>query len=261
MVPLELSVSEMRIGEQRKFTGIVHDLSARVQIEGRLREQAALAKLGEMAAVIAHEVKNPLAGIRGAMQVFGGRMSKDDASAPVLKDIVARIDSLDQMMKDMLLFARPPKLKRAPTEVARLVGMIASLLSQDPALRELEIEIDGAAPPVSADADMLGIVFQNLIINGAHAMHGKGRIRIAIDTGNSSCQIAFIDQGPGISPEIRDKIFTPFFTTKSRGSGLGLPTAKRLVEAHDGEIAIDCPPGGGTTVVVRLPLGVEHHPA
>ena len=104
----------------------------RVQMESRLRDQAALAKLGEMAAVVAHEVKNPLAGIRGAMQVFGSRMSPDDASAQVLKDIVARIDSLDQMMKDMLLFARPPKLKRTPTEVAPLISMTASLLSQDP---------------------------------------------------------------------------------------------------------------------------------
>jgi signal transduction histidine kinase len=88
-------------------------------MESRLRDQAALAKLGEMAAVVAHEVKNPLAGIRGAMQVFGSRMSPDDASAQVLKDIVARIDSLDQMMKDMLLFARPPKLKRTPTHPRR----------------------------------------------------------------------------------------------------------------------------------------------
>jgi signal transduction histidine kinase len=118
--PLHLSVGQMTNDGERKFTGILHDLSARVQMEGQMREQAALAKLGEMAAVIAHEVKNPLAGIRGAMQVFGRRMSKDDASAPVLKDIVARIDSLDQMMKDMLLFARPPTLKRAPMEVARL---------------------------------------------------------------------------------------------------------------------------------------------
>ena len=98
-------------------------------------------------------------------------------------------------------------------------------------------------------------MFQNLLINGAHAMHGKGSIRVAIDTVDTSCQIAFIDRGPGIPADIRDKIFTPFFTTKSRGSGLGLPTAKRLVEAHDGEITIDCPPAGGTTVVVRLPLG------
>ena len=103
---------------------------------------------------------------------------------------------------------------------------------------------------------MLKIVFQNLLINGAHAMKGKGRIRVAVDAIDSTCQIAFIDSGPGIPTEIREKIFTPFFTTKSRGSGLGLPTAKRLIEAHDGQIAIDCPPAGGTTVVVRLPLGI-----
>lgn len=187
--------------------------------------------------------------------MFGSRMSPDDASAQVLKDIVARIDSLDQMMKDMLLFARPPKLRRAPIELAPLVTMTANLLRQDPALSELDITIDGTAPPVSADADMLRIVFQNLLINSAHAMRGKGSIRVAIDTVNSSCQIAFIDRGPGIPREIREKIFTPFFTTKARGSGLGLPTAKRLIEAHDGQIAIDCPPAGGTTVVIRLPLG------
>ena len=131
-----------------------------------------------------------------------------------------------------------------------------SLLSQDPALREVDIEVDGAAPPVSADADMLRIVFQNLLINGAHAMHGKGtdprrrrhRRLIVPDRVHRSA-------APGFRADIRDKIFTPFFTTKSRGSGLGLPTAKRLIEAHDGQIAIDCPPAGGTTVVVRLPLG------
>jgi len=255
--PLHLSVGQITIEGERKFTGILHDLSARVQMEGQMREQAALAKLGEMAAVIAHEVKNPLAGIRGAMQVFSSRMSPDDVSAQVVKDIVARIDSLDQMMKDMLVFARPPKLKRAPTDVAPLVTMTASLLSQDPALSEVDIQVDGTAPTVSADADLLRIVFQNLLINGAQAMHGKGSIRVAIDTVDSSCRIAFIDRGPGVPPEIREKVFTPFFTTKSRGSGLGLPTAKRLIEAHNGQITIDCPPAGGTTVVVRLPLGTS----
>jgi two-component system sensor kinase FixL len=255
--PLHLAVGQITIEGARKFTGILHDLSDRVQMESRLREQAALAKLGEMAAVIAHEVKNPLAGIRGAMQVFGSRIPPDDASGRVVKDIVARIDSLDQMMKDMLLFARPPKLRLAPTEIAPLVAMTASLLRQDPALSELDIRVEGTAPPVLADADMLRIVFQNLLINGAHAMHGTGSIRVTIDTVDASCQIAFIDRGPGIPPEIRDKIFTPFFTTKSRGSGLGLPTAKRLIEAHNGQIAIDSPPAGGTTVIVRLPLGTS----
>jgi PAS domain S-box-containing protein len=252
--PLHLSVGQITMHDERKFTGILHDLSGRVEIEGQLREQAALAKLGEMAAVIAHEVKNPLAGIRGAIQVLGDQLSGDGKKAQVLKEIVSRIDALDQMMKDLLLFARPPKPRHAPTDLVPLVTTTAHLLSEDPALKEVDVEVEGSAPTISADPDMLRIVFQNLLINGAHAMHGKGRIRVAIGAVDSRCQIAFIDSGPGIPTEIREKIFTPFFTTKTRGSGLGLPTAKRLIEAHNGQIAIDCPPAGGTAVVIRLPI-------
>jgi PAS domain S-box-containing protein len=252
--PLHLSVGQITMHDERKFTGILHDLSGRVEIEGQLREQVALAKLGEMAAVIAHEVKNPLAGIRGAIQVLGDQLSGDGKKAQVLKEIVSRIDALDQMMKDLLLFARPPKPRHAPTDLVPLVTTTAHLLSEDPALKEVDVEVEGSAPTISADPDMLRIVFQNLLINGAHAMHGKGRIRVAIGAVDSRCQIAFIDSGPGIPTEIREKIFTPFFTTKTRGSGLGLPTAKRLIEAHNGQIAIDCPPAGGTAVVIRLPI-------
>jgi two-component system sensor kinase FixL len=252
--PLHLSVGEIMLQGERKFTGILHDLTSRVQMEGQLREQEALAKLGEMAAVIAHEVKNPLAGIRGAIQVFGGRMMQQGTNTQILTEIVARIDALDQMMKDLLLFARPPKPKRTPIDLVPLVKTTVNLLSTDPALRDVDIYIEGTAPPVSADADMLRVVFQNLLINGAHAMQGKGRIRVAVEPVDTTCEIAFVDGGPGIPPEIREKIFTPFFTTKSRGSGLGLPTVKRFVEAHDGQIAIDCPPAGGTAVVIRLPM-------
>jgi signal transduction histidine kinase len=212
-----------------------------------------------MAAVIAHEVKNPLAGIRGAIQVFTSRMpAQEGTSTTVLKEIVARIDALDQMMKDLLLYARPPKPKHAPTELVSLVTSTADLLTQDPAFHEVDVQIDGQAPPVAADAEMLRIVFQNLLINGGHAMKGKGRIRVAVDTIDSTCQIAFSDAGPGIPNEIREKIFTPFFTTKARGSGLGLPTAKRFIEAHNGQIAIEFPPAGGTTVVIRLPMDTAH---
>jgi two-component system sensor kinase FixL len=253
--PLHLSVGEITIQGERKFTGILHDLTSRVQMEGRLREQEALAKLGEMAAVIAHEVKNPLAGIRGAIQVFGGRMMQEGTNSEILTEIVTRLDALDQMMKDLLLFARPPKPKRKPIDLVPLVKTTVSLLSADPALQELSIEIAGAAPPVHVDADMLRVVFQNLLINSAHAMQGKGRIRVAVESADSTCEIAFADGGPGIPMEIREKIFTPFFTTKSRGSGLGLPTVKRFVEAHDGQITINCPADGGTTVVIRLPMG------
>jgi two-component system sensor kinase FixL len=258
-LPLHLSVGEITVNGERKFTGILHDLTGRVQMEAQLREQAALAKLGEMAAVIAHEVKNPLAGIRGAVQVFGKQMAESGTKTQlqIMKEIISRIDALDQMMKDLLLFARPPKPKRSPIEVVPLVTATASLLSEDPALKQIDVEVEGSAPAVSADPDMLRIVLQNLLINSAHALNGKGRIRIAVGNIDSTCQIAVIDNGPGIPSEIREKIFTPFFTTKSRGSGLGLPTAKRLIEAHDGQIAIDCPAAGGTAVVVRLPIRAE----
>lgn len=107
--PLHLSVGEILIDGQRRFTGIVHDLSSRVRMEERLREEGALARLGEMAAVIAHEVKNPLAGIRGAIEIIGKRLPEGGRHVPVIAEILARIDALNEMMQDLLTFARPPK--------------------------------------------------------------------------------------------------------------------------------------------------------
>jgi two-component system sensor kinase FixL len=251
--PLHLSVGETISDGERRFTGILHDLTERVALEARLREQNALAKLGEMAAVIAHEVKNPLAGIRGAVQVIGGRLPAGNTDAPMMKEIVARIDSLSAMMKDLLLFAKPPAPKRQPTDLAALVRMTADLLKTDHEARNVAVEVTGSAPPVRADAEMLKMVIQNLLINGAHAMHGRGTIRVEVEAFGSGCRISIADDGPGIAPEIRDKIFTPFFTTKHRGTGLGLPTAKRFIEAHNGAITVECPPSGGTIVTIQLP--------
>jgi two-component system sensor kinase FixL len=251
--PLHLSVGETVMEGEHRFTGILHDLTARVAMEEQLREQGALAKLGEMAAVIAHEVKNPLAGIRGVVQVIGKRLPADSTDARMMQEIVSRIDSLDGLMKDLLLFARPPKPQRQSTEIGALVRITADLLRRDQALAGLRIDISGTAPPVTVDPEMIKMVIHNLLINGAHAMHSVGTIRVAISTGAGECAIAVTDGGPGIPADIRDKMFAPFFTTKSKGTGLGLPTAKRFVEAHQGQIVVDCPATGGTTVTVRLP--------
>jgi PAS domain S-box-containing protein len=221
--PLHLSVGEMTVSGDRKFTGILHDLSARVRIEEQLREQSTLARLGEMAAVIAHEVKNPLAGIRGAIQVIGGRLPAGSRDASMTKEIVARIDALNDLMKDLLLFARPPLPRLTAVEITRLVAATADLLKEDPALKGVRVEVDGSVPPIDADPELLKIVFQNLLMNGAQAMQGAGTIRVFVKTIDSSCHIVFSDAGPGIPEAIREKIFTPFFTTKARGSGLGLP--------------------------------------
>jgi two-component system sensor kinase FixL len=252
--PLHLSVGEMALGGDRKFTGILRDLTERVLMEEQLREQAALVKLGEMAAVIAHEVKNPLAGIRGAVQVVGGRLPKESREAVVVGEVIARVDALNALVQDLLLFARPPTPNSRPLDVMAILEVTAELMANDPVLRGVRVDVEGSSPPVVGDGEMLRIVFLNLLINGAQAMAGQGRIRVSLRPSDAVCRIAFADDGPGIAPGTRGRIFDPFFTTKARGSGLGLPTSKRFVEAHHGMIDIDCPAGGGTTVTVVLPL-------
>jgi two-component system sensor kinase FixL len=251
--PVHLSVGEMRIGGEPKFTGILHDLSARVQLEVQLREQAALTRLGEMAAVVAHEVKNPLTGIRGAIQVIGGRLPPGSKDEAIAREIVSRIDALNDLMKDLLLFARPPQPHKAPIDMLSLTRTVADLVSGDPSLHALTIEVSGSSIPVNADAELLKIVIQNLLLNAAHAMQGQGQIRVTVTSLDSRCRIDIADNGPGIPPHVREKLFTPFFTTKSRGTGLGLSTARRFLEAHEGTIDVMCPPEGGTTVTLELP--------
>jgi signal transduction histidine kinase len=255
--PVQLSVGEMSVAGGRKFTGIIHDLSARVRVEAQLREQAALVRLGEMAAVIAHEVKNPLAAVRGAIQVIGKRLPAGGREASVVTDIIARIDTLNALVKDLLLFARPPQPKPMPIDIVTLLSATATLLAEDASHRDVRVTISGTAPKIMADAELLKIAFVNLLINGAQAMQGQGDIRIDISAENGACRIAVADSGPGIPAEVRDKLFTPFVTTKARGTGLGLSTVKRLVEAHQGRIRVDSPPGGGTTVTIDLPIATS----
>jgi two-component system sensor kinase FixL len=252
--PLHLAVGEVSIEGESKFTGILHDLTNRVALEIRLREQSALTRLGEMAAVVAHEVKNPLTGIRGAIQVIGSRLPAGSKDVHIVGDIVARIDALNDLMKDLLLFARPPQPRMGKVHVISLVKTVAELVRQDPALTDLRVEIDGEAPVLTADAELLKIVIQNLLINGAQAMQGRGLIQVVVTSDAGMCQITIADHGPGIPPEVRDRLFTPFFTTKARGTGLGLSTAKRLVEAHGGTLTIESPATGGTIAAIRLPV-------
>jgi two-component system, LuxR family, sensor kinase FixL len=252
--PVHLSVGEMTLDGQRKFTGILHDLTSRVAMEERLREQAALVRLGEMAAVIAHEVKNPLAAVRGAIQVIGTRLGAASREAAVVTDIIARIDTLNELVRDLLLFARPPQPRPLPVDVRSVLSMTVDLLRGDDTHAAVRVTIAGEAPPIMADVELLKIVFLNLLINSAQAMKGQGGITIDVSSDGGFCRVVVTDSGPGIPLEIRSRLFTPFVTTKSRGTGLGLSTVKRLIEAHHGEIRVDSPAGGGACVTVALPL-------
>ena len=223
----------------------------------QLREQATLVKLGEMAAVVAHEVRNPLAGVRGAIQVIGSRLPPGGKDAAVVDEIVARLDALNELMKDLLLFARPPQVRPSPVNILALAKETSALVTEDPTAREVRFEIEGSVTAVMVDPQLLQIVLLNLFLNAADAMHGSGTIRTVVAANDQACLIAVADTGPGIPTEIRDRIFAPFFTTKSRGTGLGLSTAKRLVDIHHGRISVECPPEGGTIVTIELPRGQQ----
>jgi PAS domain S-box-containing protein len=247
-------------GKPYQYMAIRSDITEHKRSEVLLREQAALARLGEMAAVVAHEVKNPLAGIRGALQVIGGRMSETSRDRVILGDIVVRLDSLNDIVQDLLVFARPREPKLRPVSLVTLLEGTAALLRKDPAHASAHVEITGDQPVIEADTEQLQIVFLNLLLNATQAGESPGQVKVTVTASDGRCQIAIADNGPGIPPEVRERIFEPFFTTKHRGTGLGLPTAKRVVERHHGDITIDCPPGGGTVVTVSLPIDPRLRP-
>jgi two-component system sensor kinase FixL len=253
MFPVHLSVGEFEIDGQRHFTGILHDLSRRTELEEQLREATALARLGEMAAVIAHEVKNPLAAVRGAVQVIGTRLPAGGSDGPIVKEILSRIDGLNDLIQDLLIFARPPAPKPVTTDLRLLLDSVIALLKRDPALRDVDVDIDGTIAPVLVDPNLLTIVLQNLLINAAQAMQGRGTIRVSLREAEGWQHVEIADSGPGLPPEIRAALFRPFKTTKARGTGLGLATARRLMELHQGRITVVSPDSGGTVATISVP--------
>ncbi len=241
-------------GKPYQYMAIRYDITDRKRSEERLREQAALARLGEMAAVVAHEVKNPLAAMKGALQVIGGRMPAEGRDRAIIGDVIARVDSLNDIVQDLLVFARPREPQLTPVPVAELIESTAALLRKDPVYASVNVHLSGAHPVVQLDVEQMRTVFLNLLLNAAQATGPGGRVDVTICVDDLAATIAVADNGPGIPPDVREKIFEPFFTTKHRGTGLGLPTARRVVERHRGTIGVECPPPGGTIVTVTLPM-------
>ena len=241
-------------GKPYQYIAIRADITAQKHAEERLAQQAALARVGQMAAVVAHEVRNPLAGIKGAMQILMTRRSGGDGELPVMRDIVSRIDALSELINDVMVFARPRPLRLGDVALRPLVLDAVTMMRRDPIAEHVEIAIDDQEASVEADAEMVRATILNLLINAAQAMSGHGRIDVTLVPRHHAVVLAVRDSGPGIPLEIRDQVLEPFFTTKARGGGLGLPIAKRTAELHGGSLKVDCPPDGGTLVTLELPL-------
>ncbi len=240
-------------GKPYQYTAIRSDITLRKAAEEQLREQAALARLGQMAAVVAHEVKNPLAGIKGVVQVLIRRRPPGDAEVTVLADVVDRIDALNELIQDLLLFARPRALRLQTLDLRMLLQQTIAALARDPVAAGVAVTLTMEPTTVRGDAALLRGAFLNLLLNAAQAIEGAGQITVRGAADEHACRVEIVDSGPGVPSELRDRIFEPFFTTRSRGGGLGLPIARRTIELHGGTLTLDCPATGGTVVAIDLP--------
>jgi PAS domain S-box-containing protein len=241
-------------GKPYQYIAIRSDITARKEAEEKLAQQATLARVGQMAAVVAHEVRNPLAGIKGAVQVLISRRTAGDSELPVMRDIVGRIDSLSDLINDLMLYARPRAPRLSQIELRPLISDAVTIVRRDPAAQSIDIVIEGADVSASVDSELIRATILNLVLNAVQAMAGHGRISVKLGQSGNFATIEVRDNGPGIPVDIRNQVFEPFFTTKARGGGLGLPIAKRTAELHGGSLALECPDGGGTVVTIKLPL-------
>jgi PAS domain S-box-containing protein len=242
-------------GKPYQYIAIRADITARKDAEQQLMQQAALARVGQLAAVVAHEVRNPLAGVKGAIQVLASRRKHGDPELQVMHDIVHRIDALGELINDLMLFARPRAPQLGTVDVRTLVDDAIALARRDPAVQHVEFRVEGDVPiRLSADAELVRAAILNLLLNAVQAMAGSGRVLVQVSANGDTAHIEVTDTGPGIPDDLRERVFEPFFTTKARGGGLGLPIARRTAELHGGGLALACPVGGGTRLTMTLPI-------
>jgi signal transduction histidine kinase len=243
------------------------DLTRVEQLEERERLRDRLAAVGEMAAVIAHEVKNPLAGI----EVMAGLLRRKIPEAPdaqaVLGDIIKEAKMANAIVQEVLDFVRPIRLQVERTSVRDAIRA-GIQLAETKARRgdvDVDVTLDDGVPLIQADQHQLMQLFTNLLINAYEAMGGAGRIAISAERvrledgadGRDAVLVEVRDTGPGMPPEVSEKVFDPFFTTKPQGSGLGLAIVRKIVDAHDGRIDLRTAPDQGTTIRITLPVSSD----
>ncbi len=257
---------------------IFQDVTSVVAMEQALRQRERLAAVGELAAGVAHEVRNPLAAISGCVEMLRAlnRERSGDSEQERLMSIVLReIERLDALISDFLQFARPAAPKLEPLALAPLFAEIAEMCR---AACPVGITVSCSAPEglcVPADATQLRQVLWNLVRNAVQALGERGTIRMSAAVapkglpqasaaesrsdadGEDAVEILVADDGPGIAPEVVERIFDPFFTTKPSGTGLGLATVHRIVTAHRGAVHVVSAPGQGATFRVLLPARGE----
>ena len=246
------------------------DLTRVEQLEERERLRDRLAALGEMAAAIAHEVKNPLAGIEVMAGILKRQLPDSPDAQTTLADIIKEAKMANVIVQEVLAFVRPLRLQVEDISVADVVRDAIAMAESHSTKGDVQIGVDisEALRPIQGDPHQLRQIFTNLVTNALEALGGAGAVEIAAaavhtdeETATAADQatgptvlITVADSGPGIPPEVMDRIFSPFFTTKPQGSGLGLAIVRKIVDAHDGRIDVGGGRDGGTMFRVTLPV-------
>jgi len=251
-----------RSGNPTGYVSTLRDITDEIVLKQRLVQSDKLAEMGQIAAGIAHEIKNPLGIINNA--IWAIRKMTDVETVPIGEEIQiigGEIQRMREIIDSMLTLSRDSKLDREDVDVAELLEMILMLVKKGFKERGIELEQHFAeVPQIRANRNSMTQMFLNLMLNAGDAMPEGGRLTVDLDMdGESFVSIKISDTGQGISPEYIEKIFTPFFTTKPtrEGTGLGLSLAYDTVSKHGGEITVQSEENHGTTFLIRLPLDGE----
>ncbi len=245
----------------RNFNHMMQQLrESREEIERLHRTQMSraehLATLGELATGLAHEIRNPLAGIAGVIEIVGRDLPPTSPARAVVKDVRLEITRISRTLTDLLETARPRRPEIRRSNLNTTVEHAVMLARQQVLSRPIKIELQKAPhlPEVEHDSDQIHQVLLNLLLNSVQAVDGPGKVCVEIDTQDGYASVVVSDTGRGISPQNLPNIFRPFYTTKGNGTGLGLSLAHRIVEDHHGRIEVSSVVGSGSKFTVLLPF-------
>jgi signal transduction histidine kinase len=245
----------------RNFNQMVEQLrESRLEIERLHRTQMSraehMATLGEMATGLAHEIRNPLAGIAGVIEIIGRDLPETSPARAVVKDVRQEISRINRIVTDLLQTARPHPPKVRKSDLNTTVEHAVMLGRQQGLSKAVEIKLqkDPSLPEVEHDSDQIHQVMLNLLLNALQAIDVNGKIAVTVESRGGQAVIEVADNGRGIAPDLLPNIFRPFFTTKGDGTGLGLSLARRIIEDHQGRIDVTSAVGKGATFSVVLPL-------
>src|SRR5215471_12922989 len=240
---------------------LVSDITERERLQARLSEAERLAATGELAAGVAHEIRNPLAAIVNATTLLGVEETlTGEERAHTLGVVKKEARRLNRILSDFLSFARPREPKRLVGDIREIVDQVAALIRDDASRArdvEISVRVDPEVSPFAFDADQITQVVWNIALNGVEAMDGSGRLGITVGLREGQVAIDISDTGRGMPAEERRRVFEPFYSRKPAGTGLGLTIARRIVATHGGRIEIESTPGRGTCFTILLPQGQD----